>query len=892
MGMHPEPATIQDLEIVVVHHLCVRPMVAMLNAFFAHYPEATITMVDNSGGRCTAFDNVLPHIQEYSHQVRLLVNPATEPGGRGPLSHGAGLDLALRRCEHPYLLSLESDTFILERGGIEYVLSLMNRGYDWAGVAQKPVDGTFASFSPCFGIFRVALLRDHNLSFRVRPRATSGEEPDDLLARHHRQAAQRARQGLPLIYPQGKPPDTYRRQPSEIERVELQHLEYFDTGEWIHHELTTRGYRGHLFSPTPWLCHAWGSRDDTVFLRNFRERLPQMNLNALLPTPLQVNTHPGPLPNKCLAVLDSTGLEPADHWHLVVGRDYAKMTARDAKLCIDFDIPQSEKAYLGLALGGFAHSPPEELDARIVPCTFYSLECNLQLSGSAQVQLWVIEYGSGARIQHHNRTVASGRHNLDFITSPKSHRFRVFIRLSGTGGVQIDDLVLSSPSLEPEQLETTTHRHSRQIEGCIVLCADALRADFATLARDLGAAAGVATLERFRAQALCPEAAYTAATWTLPSHMSMFTGLHPHEHGYGVEFKVGRTYPPPSHLTYLPHYLVEHGIPCYGFHNGGVMEPHRGLGYGWTSYDGTHPSDVDGPVHRFCEALPEMSGPFFAFIHTFAVHNYYGECSTPLCLDLVSPEQRRHLEEVIARWGNLRWLMASLLRNRQVAEAQTVEAISRLYLGAVCRFDRLLQLLLNALESMGSIDRCTIILLADHGEALGEVHGQLQYWSHMTVNVHEENIKVPFMLRPARGISPSLAEPLSLVDLPNLVAACLGLPEVFPKKPAGTVFATGATDQFGEEWERTISAGQRAYRSALITGERKYHLVGDAFEVEKTCDLKSDPGETAPIGDAVPRPELQDLLKHFVRPISFGRNRSAEVDADVLERLRDLGYVE
>ena len=180
----------------------------------------------------------------------------------------------------------------------------------------------------------------------------------------------------------------------------------------------------------------------------------------------------------------------------------------------------------------------------------------------------------------------------------------------------------------------------------------------------------------------------------------------------------------------------------------------------------------------------------------------------------------------------------------------------------------------------------------DHGEALGEVHGQLQYWSHMTVNVHEENIKVPFMLRPARGISPSLAEPLSLVDLPNLVAACFGLPEVFPQKPAGTVFATGATDQFGKEWERTISAGQRAYRSALITGERKYHLVGDAFEVEKICDLKSDPGETAPIGDAVSRPELQDLLKPFVRPISFGRNRSAEVDADVLERLRDLGYVE
>lgn len=426
----------------------------------------------------------------------------------------------------------------------------------------------------------------------------------------------------------------------------------------------------------------------------------------------------------------------------------------------------------------------------------------------------------------------------------------------------------------------------------VLVSADALRASYESLESGGSQPAAFPRLEALKAEARVDATAYSAATWTLPSHMSLFTGMHPHQHGYGLDFRVGRSYPLPEHLMYLPSYLQRQSMETYGFHNGGIMEPDRGLGLGWTRYVGSPPGDVEGPVKDFIEALPHLRAPFFAFIHTYAVHNYWGESDTPMRHDFLTTDEIRRVRDLTGRWRNLRWLMAESVVGKHQADADAVNLIRRVYLGAVRRFDELLSLLLDALSGSEFSESCDLLVTSDHGEALGEMHGGVQHWSHMTVNVHEENILVPFILK--SPVAPALPPggPLSLVDVPNLVAACTGLAQAFPQRPSDAVFATGATDQFGAHWEKTLSAEARVYRSALITGGRKYVFRGDDFGLEKTYDLGSDPWETTDLGGATMTSEERHLLKQFTLPVKMPAQDRADFADDIAAQLKGLGYVD
>jgi len=275
-----------EYELVIVHYKNALPTVVTLNALFRYYPKTEITLVDNSNGTCTVTEEILPHLGSFAERVKVLVNPATDEGIDGGLSHGAGLDLALHQSEAKYLISFESDTMVLAGGAIEYLLYQMEQGYDWAGAGQKPIGNGFASFTPSYAILRTDLLKAYDLSFKWRPRSAEDYSADDPLIRHHELAAEQVELGLPLKYPEGKSPETYKRTKKRLIKTELDHLDYFDTGEWIHHFLRSKGYSYYLFRWPSNACHIWGSRELDLFLTHFRERLPDLNIQDFAPAEL------------------------------------------------------------------------------------------------------------------------------------------------------------------------------------------------------------------------------------------------------------------------------------------------------------------------------------------------------------------------------------------------------------------------------------------------------------------------------------------------------------------------------------------------------------------------------------------------------------------------------
>ncbi len=432
------PAQLSDVEIAVVYYAQVRPTVAMLNALFTHYPEANVTIIDNSV-RSNFTQTVLPHLKPIASRINVVVNPATDKGTTGGLSHGAGLDLAYRQCERPFLLTMEPDTFVLQRGCIEYVLALMDAGYDWAGVGQKPIDGEFASFSPCFAMFRVEVLRRHNVSFRRRDRTPDERDPQDPLIRHHRNAAESARRGLPLEYPEGKPPDTYRLPAEQIAKIEAAHENYFDTAEWAHRILCQHGHRGYLFRPLPSFRHTWGSRSEPLFLRNFSHNLPEVDLNDLLPPALRHGMHLKPIFPAGISLLDSTGA-PAKHW-IWQGTCPGKLQATGEGLQIEVDTGDEGKVYLAMGASGFKLPPAANLEATLPGSTACETTCIIQTEGSLRAQLWVIEYGKGTRLQDHTcGHTSDGQYRLEYITTPSTDSFRVLFRFSGKGTARVSKL--------------------------------------------------------------------------------------------------------------------------------------------------------------------------------------------------------------------------------------------------------------------------------------------------------------------------------------------------------------------------------------------------------------------------------------------------------------------
>lgn len=439
------PIGLADVDIVVVHYRHARPTVAMLNALFRHYPEAEVTLVDNSGGACPVVETVLPHLARYAGRIRLLVNEAGDPGDGDRFSHGAGIDLARRQCRRPYLLSMETDSFVLDRGCIEFAMSLMDAGYGWAGLGQKPVDGSFVSFSPSFAIFRVDLLQAYDLSFRRRERSDHDRDSSDPLIRHHRLAAERARAGLPLDYPDGKPPDTYRRAPEKIAAIEMAHEAYFDTGEWVHRVLSEKGHRGYLFRSPPSLRHTWGSRSETLFLTNFRHHLPEVDLNDFLPPALHVAIDLERLNSPCLAFVDPETTTVAEHW-VWKGEPAGSVAVDDGSgVRVQVEAGAEGKVYLVMGPGRQSEPPPESLGAEMAANAFCKIECNLKTSATLRAALWVIEYGEGRRIRHHTCTrPVDGRYRLEFVSGPTTDSYRVLFRFAGTGSARIADLAMWS----------------------------------------------------------------------------------------------------------------------------------------------------------------------------------------------------------------------------------------------------------------------------------------------------------------------------------------------------------------------------------------------------------------------------------------------------------------
>lgn len=259
---------------------------------------------------------------------------------------------------------------------------------------------------------------------------------------------------------------------------------------------------------------------------------------------------------------------------------------------------------------------------------------------------------------------------------------------------------------------------------------------------------------------------------TLASHLSIFTGLYPQEHGvYRPESVLA------EEIETLPERFQAEGFRTAGFTEGGFMAGGYGFGRGFDTFAAT-PYKADTDVEatfarglRFLEGLGEGER-FFLFLHTYSIHDPY----TP-------PERYRRLfwpgEPPPGVFDSIGQNLRAANCGEIPVTPEIVAYFASQYDGSIRYVDDVLARFWGRLEELGLADVTTLILTSDHGEAFYE-HGKLAH-----VQVYPEDLMVPLIVvHPDLESGVRVPALVELVDLSPTLYELAGIeqPEGFAER--------------------------------------------------------------------------------------------------------------
>ncbi|MEE8523749.1 MAG: sulfatase [Thermoanaerobaculia bacterium] len=304
-------------------------------------------------------------------------------------------------------------------------------------------------------------------------------------------------------------------------------------------------------------------------------------------------------------------------------------------------------------------------------------------------------------------------------------------------------------------------------------------------------------LDSLAARGILFENAVVQLPGTLPSHMSIMTGLYPPEHG---------VYPPDGVLSpeieTLPELFQRHGFRTGGFTENGYVAGRYGFARGFDEFDDRiqgESDDVERTVARGLAFLRQLRAGerFFLFLHTYAVHDPY-QPPEPYAtqFDAVRPS-----DAFAPNGPNL----AAFNRGRREISPQALAYYQAAYDASIRYVDDVLEGFFADLRDLGLADDLTVIVTSDHGEEFLE-HGSMAH-----EQVYRETMRVPLIflhpqVEPRRV--PSLVES---IDIAPTLAALAGL-EPRPDSFSGRSFLDlvlghnrpGVSEAYGESHDRKV----------------------------------------------------------------------------------------
>lgn len=367
-------------------------------------------------------------------------------------------------------------------------------------------------------------------------------------------------------------------------------------------------------------------------------------------------------------------------------------------------------------------------------------------------------------------------------------------------------------------------------------------------------------LDRLAREGVRFSRAYCPAPLTLPSHVSIMTGLYPVTHGVR-----NNGHDLPSGIRTLAQILKAKGYATAAFVSSFSVDSRFGLDRGFDVYDDMFRADspfktqnaerrAEETYARFSRWLENNAkGRFFGWVHYFDPHLPY---------DPPSPYKEEFEKDP--------------------------------YDGEIAYMDHYVGAILERLKEQGVLERTIVVVAGDHGEGLGDKvelgHG---------IFLYEETLRVPLILRnPAVFPRARVIESeVRLIDVAPTILETVGL-KGESAGMAGQSLVPWLTGKRGEDLDSLVETFYPPENFGwselvgLVSGRWKY-IRSPKPEL---YDLKADPGERENrIASAAGKAgELKKMLEQeLLGPVAGGKpaGGQAGVRPEDQERLQSLGYV-
>jgi arylsulfatase A-like enzyme/Tfp pilus assembly protein PilF len=356
---------------------------------------------------------------------------------------------------------------------------------------------------------------------------------------------------------------------------------------------------------------------------------------------------------------------------------------------------------------------------------------------------------------------------------------------------------------------------------------------------------------------------------TFPSHTVILSGTYPMYNG-------ARHYTSPHLLPsvgLLPEAFQRHGYDTAAFVSSFVLSSSWGLNRGFQVYDDhfglqqnvmrnaeeveRRADETVGHLLAWFQARAQRDPaprPFFVWLHLYDPHSPY------------DPPEPFHGQYA-----------------------------GRLYDGEVAFADSQIARLFDYLRKSGLYDRALIVLLADHGESLGE-HGEDEH----SFFIYNSTLHVPliFKLPRGEGVPRVIRRPVATIDVAPTILELLHLRDPLTRQFQGTSLASdilgggaaSARPVYSETYYARDSLGWSELR--CLTTDRFKYIQAPHPEV---YDLAKDPqelrnlyGERTTLAGAL-REQLMDIERRY----SSTQTAAAgpPLPPETVEKLRSLGYL-
>ena len=420
------------------------------------------------------------------------------------------------------------------------------------------------------------------------------------------------------------------------------------------------------------------------------------------------------------------------------------------------------------------------------------------------------------------------------------------------------------------------------------------------------------------------ENAFAQASWTLPSHMSLFTSTYPGTH----RVETSRRALSPAIPT-LTERLRDAGYATAGYVSWIYLKSEYGFGRGFDRYVELLPdeSQVDSATHHSvrAEAFVERSlewvsetaeardegplrgKPWFLFLHLFDPHMSY---EPPLdmaqrfdpSLEGVEAGSHEFLSQYIdgLHDGDAPAVPPDVLRRAKA-----------LYDGEIRYVDEALRRFFGELESQGLLENTVVVVTSDHGEEFDD-HGSMEghQWT-----LYDEVLRVPlFVVGP--GVEPGVEDRMvQSIDVAPTILDLVGfatraeVPGTVEEQVPGTFEGRSLLpllrgEENEAEWDELNFSQIRRFnlKWALRTPRHKliYNQTPETNENGmpvragfELYDLVTDPAEQHNVFDP-DDPETRELMGRLRQLIGdrpdFGTGDAPILSDEERQRLEALGY--